>query len=117
MRKLLVLIFSFAVLGVYADEKAACKAVTEFATAMKQKNYAKAYQYMYNKRGRYSRERFIQEAKNEMKPEILSAIASLRPISVEVDGNEAVMKCRMETVIEVKAKKVKGKWVIADMDL
>jgi hypothetical protein len=42
---------------------------------------------------------------------------TLKPISAEVDGNEAELKCRVETVVKVKAKKVNGKWVVADIDI
>ena len=116
MKKIVIAILLFAICGVYADEKAVCRAVSEFAAAMKQKNYAKAYQYIYNNRGRISREEFVRDAKRGEKeaPQIL---ATLKPISAEVDGNEAELKCRVETVVKVKAKKVNGKWVIADIDI
>lgn len=117
MKKIVAFVLLFAVCSIYADEKAACKAVSEFAAAMKQKNYAKAYQYIYNKRGRLSRDEFIRDAKRGEKQNAHFTLTTLKPISAEVDGNEATMKCRIETVVEIKTKKVKGKWVIADIDL
>ena len=117
MKKLVVAILLFVVCGVYADEKAVCRAVSEFAAAMRQKNYAKAYQYIYNKRGRISQEEFIRDAKRGEQEETRGVFGSLRPIAAEVDGNEAKIKCRIEVIMKVKAKKVNGKWVISDIDL
>lgn len=116
MKKIIIFILALTSVCIYADEKAACKAVSEFSNALRSKDYAKAYQYVYNKKGRLSKEEFVRDLKRSER-DSKNAIPYLTPISAEVDGNEAELKCKTETVVKVKLKKVKGKWVIADIDL
>ena len=84
------------------------KVVSEFAKALKSKDYQKAAICIENTTPDELRR------KTENDPQILKSFASMKPISVNINGNEAVVKVQMLTETDLKVKKINGNWQISN---
>lgn len=109
MKKLFIFV-GMAVIGMFMS---GCndnpqKAVSEFAKALKKSDYQSAAQYFEDTKP----EDIAKECAE--KPELQKTLASMKPVSANINGNEATVKVQILTYRELKVKKINGKWQIAD---
>ena len=83
------------------------KVVSEFAKAVKQSDYQKAAACIEDT----TPADFETKFKNS--PEKLKTFASMKPLSADVNGNEAVVKTQVVVDMNLKVKKINGKWQIS----
>ena len=87
------------------------KVVSEFAKAVKSNDYQKAAACIEDTTPADF------ETKFKDSPEKMKAFASMKPLSADVNGNEAVVKTQILVEVNLKVKKINGNWQISDTDL
>lgn len=80
------------------------KVVSDFAEAVKNKDYEKAAAYVEDGTPEDC-QKFIKK-----NPDAQKTYASMKPISAEINGNEAIVKTQVQINVNVKVKKINGQW-------
>ncbi|MBO5791979.1 MAG: hypothetical protein J6S54_05840 [Lentisphaeria bacterium] len=83
------------------------RAVSEFAKALKKSDYQAAAQCLED-----TKPEELAKGCAE-KPELQKSLASIKPVSADINGNEATVKVQILTYRELKVKKINGKWKIS----
>ena len=87
------------------------KVVSEFAKAVKSNDYQKAAACIENTTPADFEKKF-KDSSEKLKP-----LASMKPLSADVNGNEAVVKTQMLVEVNWKVKKINGNWQLSNLDL
>ena len=87
------------------------KVVSEFAKAVKKSDYQKVAACIENTTPADFEEKFKKS------PEKLKAFATMKPLSADINGNEAVVKTQVLVEIDLKVKKINGNWQISEREL
>ena len=86
------------------------KAVSDFAKALKNNDYQKASLCLEN-----GNPQALAELSAKM-PELQKSFISFKPLSANINGNEATVKTEMTVVVNLPVKKNNGVWQISNLE-
>ena len=87
------------------------KPISDLAKAMKSNDYQKAAACVENGNAKEIAEKIAKE------PELQKVLVSLKPLSANINGNEAKVRTQMTVEVEVDVKKINGTWQIAELGI
>ena len=87
------------------------KPISDLAKAMKNNDYQKAATCVENGNAKEIAAKIADE------PELQKIFVSLKPISANINGNEAKVRTQMTVEVDVEVKKINGAWQISDLNI
>ena len=102
-RTFMILLLAASCLLFFGCNDSPEKVVSEFSKALKKKDYQAAAACVHN-----------GDAERISRNSGVKALKNLKPVSADIDGNEAEVTVEVTRIEKIQVKKVNGKWLLKD---